>query len=296
MDQPGTPAPSAPLALRLRPLQVSELLDETFRMYRRNFWLFAGVSLSLAIPSLVANMLAGNFKTFGVLFTAFSDPAAFTRQAQIGPDINPLYLALSYLLIALLVPFTASANIQAAIDVARGQPTSVPAVFLRILRRYFPIYAVILLNILVGVLAITCLLIPLVAWILVRWSVALPVMLVERVGPITALSRSWNLVRGHWWRLLGIFVVAYLLTSTISTGVGALVGGLAALVPGLSADIRGGAFLTAVTLSSAMVEPVLPIVLTLLYYDLRVRNEALDLDVLAAAAAIPQPVMGAPGV
>jgi hypothetical protein len=264
-------------------------------MYRGNFWLFAGVSLLLAIPSLLANMLAGNFKTFGMFFSLFSNPEAFTRQAQIGPDINPLYLGLSYLIIALLLPFSTSANIQAAVDVARGQPTSVPAVFGRVLRRYFGIYAVILLNFLVALLIITCLLIPLAAWILVRWSVAIPVMLVEGVGPTTSLGRSWNLVRGHWWRLLAIFIVAYLLTSTISSGVGALVGGLAALVPGLSADVRGGVFLTAVTLSSALVEPVIPIVLTLLYYDLRVRNEAFDLDVLAAAAAAPRPVVGAPG-
>jgi len=92
----------------------------------------------------------------------------------------------------------------------------------------------------VGVLVLTCLLIPLVVWILVRWSVAIPVMLVEGVGPTRALGRSWNLVRGHWWRLLAIFIVAYLLTSTISSGVGALAGGLAALLPGLSADVRGG--------------------------------------------------------
>jgi hypothetical protein len=290
--EPGAPAPTA---LRLRPLQVSELLDETFRMYRGNFWLFAGVSLLLAIPGLVANMLAGNFKTFGMFFTLFSNPEAFTRQAQFGPDINPLYLGLSYLIVVLLLPFSAGANLQAAVDVAQGRATSVPAVFGRVLRRYLGIYAVILLNLLVGVLILTCLLIPLVVWILVRWSVAIPALLVEGVGPTAALGRSWNLVRGHWWRLLAIFFVAYLLTSTISSGVGALVGGLAALIPGLSADVRGGAFLTAVTLSSAMVEPVLPIVLTLLYYDLRVRNEAYDLDVLAAAAAPPRPAVGAPG-
>jgi hypothetical protein len=283
------------MALRLRPLQVSELLDETFRMYRGNFWLFAGVSLLLAVPSLVANILAGNFKTFGLLFSLFSNPDAFARQSQIGPDINPLYLGLSYLIIVLLLPFTAGANIQAAVDVAQGRPTSVPAVFGRVLRRYLTIYGVIALSFLVGVLIVTCLLIPLVVWILVRWSVAIPVLTVEGGGPRRALGRSWNLVRGHWWRLLAIFLVAYLLTSTISSGVGALVGGLAALVPGLSADVRGGVFLTAITLSSALVEPVIPIVLTLLYYDLRVRNEAFDLDMLAAAAAPPRPAVGAPG-
>ena len=41
---------SAPAPLRLRPLEVGDLLDETFRMYRRHFFLFAGISVILSIP------------------------------------------------------------------------------------------------------------------------------------------------------------------------------------------------------------------------------------------------------
>src|SRR6266446_2308313 len=42
---------SAPAPLRLRPLEVGDVLDETFRIYRRHFLLFAGISMILAIPS-----------------------------------------------------------------------------------------------------------------------------------------------------------------------------------------------------------------------------------------------------
>src|ERR1700736_5967342 len=42
---------SAPAPLRLRPLEIGDLLDETFRIYRRHFLLFAGISVILAIPS-----------------------------------------------------------------------------------------------------------------------------------------------------------------------------------------------------------------------------------------------------
>src|SRR5690348_18444360 len=40
-----------PVPLRLRPLEIGDLLDETFRMYRRHFLLFAGISVILAVPS-----------------------------------------------------------------------------------------------------------------------------------------------------------------------------------------------------------------------------------------------------
>src|SRR5437773_7625878 len=42
---------SAPVPLRLRPLEIGDVLDETFRMYRRHFLLFAGISVILAIPT-----------------------------------------------------------------------------------------------------------------------------------------------------------------------------------------------------------------------------------------------------
>jgi len=41
---------SAPVPLRLRPLEIGDVLDETFRMYRRHFLLLAGVSVIFSIP------------------------------------------------------------------------------------------------------------------------------------------------------------------------------------------------------------------------------------------------------
>src|SRR5216683_7940412 len=42
---------SVSIPLRLRPLEIGDLLDETFRMYRRHFLLFAGLSVIFAIPT-----------------------------------------------------------------------------------------------------------------------------------------------------------------------------------------------------------------------------------------------------
>ncbi len=80
-------------------------------------------------------------------------------------------------------------------------------------------------------------------------------------------------------------MVTYVLAAVISSGVGALAGGIAALAPGLSADVRGAVLLVALALTTAVTQPVFPIVITLMYFDLRVRNEALDLDVLVRRAA-----------
>src|SRR6202022_2371420 len=103
-----------------------------------------------------------------------------------------------YLVIVLMLPFTVAANVQAAVDVATGRPTSLPAVLGRVLRRYFALYGVLILVALVGLFFVTCVLIPLVVWMLVRWSVAIPVMLVEGAGPVASLGRSRGLVGGPW--------------------------------------------------------------------------------------------------
>ena len=77
---------SAPTPLRLRPLEVGDLLDETFRIYRRHFLLFAGISVILAIPS--AGLQGYGFFTFFnyIVSSASACPgrAAGQRRKNVG--------------------------------------------------------------------------------------------------------------------------------------------------------------------------------------------------------------------
>jgi hypothetical protein len=50
----------------------------------------------------------------------------------------------------------------------------------------------------------------------VAWSAAVPALMVERIGPILALRRSWELVRGYWWTIFGAIVIAVLIIVGIS--------------------------------------------------------------------------------
>ena len=105
---------SAPAPLRLRPLEVGDLLDETFRMYRRHFWLFAGLSVVLAIP---AAGLQGY--SFFALFNNFIQSANSGRT----PDFNALLPAMAVLVLGLTVnillsPFGYGAVIYAACESA----------------------------------------------------------------------------------------------------------------------------------------------------------------------------------
>lgn len=323
----------APTPLRLRPLQLSELLDELFRMYRGNFALFIGVSLALAVPTLVTTLLSGEYRAFTVFFTLFSaasNPGAI--DAYQPPQYNGYMYALGLILAVVLAPVSYGAGVQAALDVAQGRPTSVLLVLGRTLRRYLSLAGLLLLLALavvagfipftvlyivgislasqstgvgagliaIGVgLLVSIALVPAYVFIGVRWSVAVPALMAEHPGPVRALRRSWRMVRGNWWRLFLVLAVTYVLASVIESALGALLGLTTFLLPGLSGDVRSAILVVVLNLVGVASRPIFPIVITLMYFDLRVRNEALDLDQLATAALpppVPAPALPPPAV
>jgi hypothetical protein len=119
------------------------------------------------------------------------------------------------------------------------------------------------------------------------WAVAAPALLLENLGVIAALRRSYRLVRGSFWRVLGIglltAVIAYIIRQLFSIPF-AIVGGLAGALQG------GESFLalliqlliTAVgtVLAGAVLYPFSAGVAALLYLDLRMRREGLDVELM----------------
>jgi hypothetical protein len=305
--------------LRLRPLPLSELLDELFRMYRRNFPLMATTALALEVPALLLNLLTGQYRSFGFLFNLFSAAGNPERIAALTPPrTNPLYLVIGYLVVLLLVPFSTGLLIRATTDVAMGRPTTVMSAVRRTLRRYFALAAFDLLAFVAGLVAVavvvtvfiggialgsqgngngvvivlTVLLVLALSlativgavWIGIRLVVVVPVMLEEGVGPIAGIRRSWSLVRGSFWRITGTLVVVYALGQVVQSALSAVLLLLVFFLPGLSGDARGGLLLVALAAVQVLVSPIFAITLALVYFDLRVRRESLDLDQLASAA------------
>jgi hypothetical protein len=277
--------------VRLRVMPLGELLDETFKLYRRHFTVIAGVAVAIILPNLILSLVSGSYRANPVtylqqLFQNLNDPEALqaiqARQAQYTS--SPLYL-LSLLIVVLMYPFTAGAFYRAATSLAAGNTESIGSVLGGTARRYFAIFGQ---RILWGLVILGCIgvvTIPVVIWVLVRWAVGMPAMFAEGIGPVKALGRSWNLTRENWWRTLGIVIIVWIMVALINSAIGFLFTGIAALIPGLSDDIRAGLVLTVATLIQALVGAITPIAITMLYLDLRVRKEGLDLDQLARQAA-----------
>jgi len=274
-------------------MPLGELLDETFKLYRRHFTVIAGVALVIVLPNLILSLISGSYRAnpFTFLQNVLQnvnnpDELARIQSRQSQYTSSPLYL-LSFPIAALLIPFSVGALYRAATSLAAGNVETIGSVLLGTLRRYFAVWGVVILGVCVGIGAIAIVTIPVVIWVLIRWSVAIPALFAEGIGPVKALGRSWNLVRDNWWRTLGILIIVGIMVSLIQTALGALFGGIAALLPGLSDDIRAGLLTTVSTLVDALVGAIQPIAITMLYLDLRVRKEGLDLDQLARQAAPP---------
>ena len=277
--------------VRLRVMPLPELLDETFKLYRRHFTVIAGVALIIILPNLILSLISGSYRANPITYLQSvaqnvnnPDELARIQARQQDYTSSPLYLV-SFPIAALLLPFSVGALYRAATSLAAGNLETIGSVLLGTLRRYFAVWAVVILAVLLFLGAIAIVTIPVVIWVGIRWSVALPALFAEGIGPVKALGRSWNLVRDNWWRTLGILIIVTIMVSLIQTALAALFGGIAALAPGLNSDIRAGTVTTVTTLVDALVGAIQPIAITLLYLDLRVRKEGLDLDQLARQAA-----------
>jgi hypothetical protein len=284
MDAAGTP-------VRLRPLPIGELLDETVKLYRRHFTVIAGVALVVILPNLIVTLISGSYRANPISYIQdiiqnANDPAALAavqnRQAQYTS--SPLYL-LSFPVAILMYPFTAGALYRAATSLAAGNVETIGSILRGTARRYFALFGIAILSGLVAIGAVAIVTIPVVIWVLVRWAVGTPALFAEGVGPVNALGRSWNLVRDNWWRTAGILIIVAIMVGLIQSALGVLFTGIAAVLPGLGSDLRAGLVTTVATLVNALVGAITPIAITMLYLDLRVRKEGLDLDQLARQAA-----------
>jgi hypothetical protein len=111
-------------------------------------------------------------------------------------------------------------------------------------------------------------------WLVFMIYLTEPALVVEDLGPISAMNRAMQLIRGNWWRLFGIMLVMGIVVQmllSITTGISGLV--LVWLFP------RYEMFITSTlnTVISVFLTPLSYIVIVLFYFDVRVRNEQFDL-------------------
>jgi hypothetical protein len=119
------------------------------------------------------------------------------------------------------------------------------------------------------------------------WAVATPVLLIEGLKGSKALGRSRALVKGRWGPTFLVIVIGAILGSIVQV---VLQGLLVGVLLSTSNDIANAvATAVASTASAALVTPFTAAVAVVLYFDLRVRKEGFDLELLAQRIGIDPP-------
>ncbi|MCZ4611884.1 hypothetical protein O3S80_50685, partial [Streptomyces sp. Lzd4kr] len=329
----GGPPPAAkPGVIPLRPLGVGEILDGAVSTMRTHWRTVLGISLTVAIVTEILVILLQGFVLNDRTSTdALNDPGAsldeLTRamgDAMLSSSVIFLISMIGAIVAtALLTTVTSRAVLGKSVTTREAWSDARPQVprlfgllFLLLLMTFGVVFAGALPGILVTAagssgagVALTILGIIggfiVALWLWFRFSLASPALMLEKQGIVKSLSRSAKLVRGSWWRVFGIQLLATIIANIVAAIVvipftflaAALSGDAGANILDGTTDL-GWTFLivsgVGSVIGSMITFPITAGVTVLLYIDQRIRREALDLE-LARAAGVQDYGTNTPG-
>ena len=270
MSQPSNPSQldnsEASTGAPFQPMGFAGILDTTFSLYRNHFRLFLGIS--------------------AVYFTSHVVLAVYRHWVAEACDLA-IFLLIS--------PGAAFASAQ----IYLGKRVTVRTAIGRVISRFnsYVVSGVFWLLVVLA-LSFTIIGIPVAIFLGTRWGFFPMTVLVEDNSAAAALRRSGELVKGAWWRVFSIMLAIFMIAFTIkliflvfSTSIFALSGiaGELNILEMLRRTVweshaqmdRPLHLLHAInTAIDALLDPILAIGFTLLYFDQRVRKEGFDIEMM----------------
>ncbi|MFF1828627.1 glycerophosphoryl diester phosphodiesterase membrane domain-containing protein [Paenarthrobacter sp. NPDC058040] len=331
-------APPKPGIIPLRPLQFGEFLDGAFQTIRRNAASMVGSALIVqAVSGIVTGVLT--MAVLPAMESLQSVNRRADLDSFLGPVVG--FLAAIFGVVILTTVLGSVLQGVFAVPVSRSvlnRRTGFRQMWKLAARQIWPLLGVAALLTFVGLLAVAAVVgvavllimsmgpagiglavplwigaIVLFVWIGLKLMFAPAAIVVERVGVYDGLLRSWQLTRNSWWRILGISLVVAIMVGVIGNvvqipvslateGVGTV------FSPHPDASSTGSGLLLATVISTIVAVLVGSVtfafqtsVTALIYVDLRMRREGLDVELmrLMETGADPDGVPGeprAPGV
>jgi len=280
-------------------MQVGDILDEVFFLFRKEFVLLVGVAAVIYVPYYILETLAGIGRPLemgaarwgllllqvailqqivaGALSYAVSEKH-LGRQASVGNSYRFIARrAVSLIATLVLAGFVELLPFAVGTAIGVGLIASGVAV----------LHTSTLLTIAAIVAGIPLMLAGLVftTFLAVRFMVVLPVFVIEGVSGVSALRRSSKLVAGFGLKVLGVVMLSQLIVGLLTAAVS--VPPQIAMQFAASAGRQGA--VTALfglsevleAVASSILVPVVALTYVLIYYDLRIRKEGFDLEILA---------------
>jgi hypothetical protein len=285
---------------QLRPLSLPELLDRAVRLYRQNFFKFTGVVAVVLLPITALQILASLLSSLPlILSTPDSGQPGLFPMATLG---SFGLAAGNGILYFFLIQGVASAWLTRAIaDHVLGEPAGIVATFRRLRGDWLQWFIVLILAYVVSVGLTIWWLVPCVGWatglgMSLIFNVAVlpllaPVVLLEKQKAVDALRRAWELARQRFWPILGFTFLLGLFQQAVLAGPTLLFLGVYfwMVTSAITTEDMGSFFAGQSVMQSLMIMfgnvffvPLQMAAINVLYLDLRVRTEGLDLAAQAA--------------
>ncbi|MFH9470997.1 glycerophosphoryl diester phosphodiesterase membrane domain-containing protein [Streptomyces clavifer] len=315
------PMAAKPGVIPLRPLGVGEILDGAVSTMRANWRPVLGISLAVSVVTeILALLLQRYLLPDATSVDANAVGAEALRQASDSARSELIATAPATLLAMIATLITTSVLTVVISRSVLGRTVTLSEAWAEARPRLLPLLGLTLLLSLMSVAIMAVALLPgfllggnsglallflgfigacaVILWLMIRFTLAAPALMLERQSVLTSLRRSAKLVKGSWWRTFGILALTYLLVLVVTLiiaipfGIIAIMAdsnGLNEFLNSSSSDY-GWPFLIIMGIGEVIVStltyPFTAGVMALLYVDQRIRREALDLD-LAKAAGVP---------
>ena len=260
----------------LRPRGIGEILDAAVALYRARFGQLVRYAAIVVVPIqifLTIVLLSAQPDSYSVTFNGSATPQLNSSRAQLAATFVVLMAGV------LTHAFVAAVTTRVVADEYVGFEESGGTAARTASRRFLAVLAV---GVLVGLAELVGLLFCFVGSFAAQalFAVAVPVVILERRRVFAAMRRSTDLTRSHFWHVLGVVLTAGLLS--------ALINGVLAF--GLNIWSTRGGSTTAVaiaqgaanTIASLLTTPFVAAAIVTLYFDLRIRDEAFDVQMAMA--------------
>jgi hypothetical protein len=267
---------------QLRPLSLGEALDVSIKICAANWRTLLKTVLVIVVPvEIVSTLVSADYTTSSFDFSTNSEQTPEQSLDELNQQLGGI--AISTILRIIAVLLVSAACFRVIAQAYLGKRTDWRGSLSYALRHVGSLLWLGLLY-LVGVGFATLFFILPGVWLYVAWAFAVPALFVEGKRGSKALGRSHELVKGRWWKTFAVLAIGFTLAGIVSSVVQFI------FVAGIFADSNNDALVLVLSALAGIVglaisTPFQAALITVVYFDLRVRKEGFDLELLAQAMA-----------
>lgn len=262
--------------LPLHPMTMGDILDGAFRLYRANFKTIVLIVSAVAGPIELVSAIASRRQLDGTSFFGYTFNSG-TAQGNGTSAASAVALGVAVLVGLVALPWAGGA-ISRVVAASYLGGREMPGTALRAtLGRALPLLGASILVHLLEVVGLVLVIVPGLMFMALSVCVA-PAIVIEGLGPVRGMRRSWALNRPRLWRVMGIAILSGLVVTVVGSVFGTP---LRLAAQGVGSQWGWILLFLGSLLSSLVTLSLNSIIATLIYFDGRIRQEGFDLQVLA---------------